>query len=86
MIDEYTEFALVEQQYPHIAKNLKLFWGHQDFYNIVDILLNDTRNGKRRGFPKDIATAMFVLVSKHNECFPHLIPPVPNPADVLWKF
>lgn len=86
MIDEHPEFVVVKEQYAHIAKNLQLFWGHKDFHNIVDMLLNDTRDGKRRGFPKPIVTAILVLVDKHNEEFPEHIPIITNPADIKWKF
>lgn len=39
-------------RYPHIAIRMKQLWGKDAFADYMHELLTDTRNGERRGFPK----------------------------------
>jgi hypothetical protein len=54
---------------------LELLWGSDMFNEYINNILNDTRDGKRQGFPKPILEALMGLQNTHHRFFPHLIKP-----------
>lgn len=44
-------YQLVLEAYPEIAKKIKIFWGNQEFTDLIDELLTNTRGHQREGFP-----------------------------------
>jgi hypothetical protein len=67
-------YAFVQEQFPHIAERLKLFWGYPELVTYVHNLLLDTRTGVRKGFSLDVVTALNNLLERHHVEFPALAP------------
>ena len=63
-------FSVVLGAYPGIAEKLKLFWGHQEFTDLLDDLLNNTRDHQRAGFPAEVSVALWELQELHDKVFP----------------
>jgi hypothetical protein len=61
---------LVSDQYPRVGEQLRNKWASRDFSPYVNELLNDTRDGKRTGFPPAVAHAIFSLMMQHDREFP----------------
>ena len=72
MIENKPEFILVNAAYPHVGKKIKLFWGQPEFPKLMDELQNDTRKGRRKGFPADVMLALAILASLPAVAFPRL--------------
>lgn len=72
MIEDSEQFKLINASFPHIGKQLKSFWASVELYAFVDDLLNDTREGKRKGFPLDILVSLQLLETEHDKEFPEL--------------
>ena len=68
---EYLE--IIAKELPHISKSLEMFWGYKEFPNYVNTILNDSREGKRAGFPREVASAIFKLLQEHDLEFPQFI-------------
>lgn len=64
------DYELVNSRFSHIGVRLREAWGSGDLLPYIDILLHDTRNGKRRGFPLEIVMALTSLRDAHREEFP----------------
>ena len=69
-IHEHPSYLLIKERHPHLAPRFSLFWGQPDFETMITPLLTDTRNGKRKGFDKDILEAILNLLDEHNREFP----------------
>ena len=63
-------YKVVADAYPDIGKKIQLFWGHQEFSDLAHVLLNDTRDHSRKGFPAHVVAAMLELQALHNKVFP----------------
>jgi hypothetical protein len=63
-------YQIVADAYPDIGKKIKLFWGNQEFTDLMYDLLNNTRGHLRDGFPFDVVTAFLKLQELHNRVFP----------------
>lgn len=63
-------FRTINGRFPHIGKRLAEYWGHKSFGDYIDGLMNDTRGGKRQGFPPDIAFSLFRLSQTHSLEYP----------------
>ncbi len=72
MSDLQDNFNVVLNAFPSIAKKIKLFWGYQDFTDLMQDLLYNTRDHSRAGFPLAVATALFELQTLHDRTFPQL--------------
>jgi|688.fasta_scaffold441087_2 hypothetical protein len=57
------------EDFPHIIKNLQLFWGTQEFYEIVDNILFANRYD-RNGLPKPTFTTLLNICEIHKKKFP----------------
>lgn len=55
--------------YPHLQKIDEL-WGTRDCREFITRLMNDTRDGRRRGFPGDYARTILRLLIEHDRLFP----------------
>lgn len=63
-------FRVVLDAYPAIAEKIKLFWGEQEFTDLVHNLINDTRDGSRKGFSFEVTSALLTLQHWHDHYFP----------------
>ena len=70
MLADNENFLLVNEQFPHISHKLELLWGHKECADFLHSLFHDTRDGQRQGFPKPVASALFKLMTLHDELFP----------------
>lgn len=73
MFIETTEYQLLYNRCPHIAKKIMLMWGSRDMNVYFSDLVLNNRNGARKGFNVDIAESICYLFEKHKEEFPKLI-------------
>jgi hypothetical protein len=64
------KYQVVADSYPDIAKKIKLFWGYQEFTDLMHDLLQNTREHSRAGFPFHVVTAFLELQELHNRTFP----------------
>jgi hypothetical protein len=63
-------FRIILDAYPAIAEKIKLFWGEQEFTDLVHDLINDTRDGARKGFSFEVSAALITLQHWHDHHFP----------------
>ncbi len=64
----------------HIQANLDFTYATKDYRIYINQLLNDSRDGKRQGFPPQVAKHLFYLLQEHDTKFPQYIPK-PKPWD-----
>jgi hypothetical protein len=64
-----TDASALFAAYPHI-RQLDELWGTRDGREFITRLLNDTRDGTRRGFPSDHAKTIVRLLLEHDRAFP----------------
>ena len=76
MLHENENFILVNKTFPHIGEKILWTWGHDECSKYLNSLFTDSRDGKRQGFPPEIAKALFKLASLHDELFPRSSPPL----------
>lgn len=76
-----TNLAVIETEFPRIVKNIRFLWGNKEFYPYMDKLLNDSRDGTRKGFKFQISLALMKVVEIHDGLFPTLIPLVKD----IWS-
>lgn len=77
--DTNLHYAQVMNKFPRIGKILSLYWGQPEFGPYMDDLINNSRDGKRNGFPFDVAMALLELQQLHDKQFPQLIPKLRDP-------
>ena len=65
-LDQNESFKTIAARFPRIAKHLRLTWGSKEFRHYIDQLLNDTRGGKRQGFPPEVLFALHKIVEEHD--------------------
>lgn len=63
-------FQVINQRFAHIGKKLAGFWGKPEFSAYVNGLMNDTRDGERKGFPPDIMIALWHIIDEHDQKHP----------------
>jgi len=73
MIDSRA-YAYTAQEYPRIADALKLYWGEPELVPYIESLLQDTRDGERKGFQGDMVIALQNLLERHNLDYPQFSP------------
>lgn len=64
-----TDVTALYDAYPHLKKIDEL-WGTRDCRQFIVRLMNDTRDGTRRGFPGDHARTILRLLIEHDRTFP----------------
>jgi|GEM_PF-5408525 len=57
------------EAYPHLIRIDEL-WGSAECRKLLLMLLSDTRDGKRQGFPREHAATLMRLLIAHDEQFP----------------
>ena len=67
------DYLLVQELVPHIAKNIKAFWGSEFLPEYITKLMFDTRDGKRQGFPDGVGKSLTNLLNRHDEEFPRVV-------------
>ncbi len=65
-----TRYQIVADAYPDIARKIKVFWGYQEFTDLMHDLMQNTRDHERAGFPFHVVTAFLELQALHNQIFP----------------
>ena len=73
LLDYNADFKVIDQAFPRIGGNIKLYWGQGQFAPYMNELLRSTRGGRRRGFPSDVLTALGNLFDQHNKAYPPLL-------------
>jgi hypothetical protein len=58
---------LIEAEYPHIAKALKLLWGYPEANKYIVKLIDDCRTGQRQGFSPAILNALLTVQEAHQK-------------------
>lgn len=71
-IENNEYYKIINQAHPHIGYKIKLLWGTFKMPDYFNSLFMDTRDGKRKGFSKDVASSLYKLSSLHEEEFPGL--------------
>lgn len=74
-LEDNENYKIVLTHFPRIANSIALFWDTIKVSEYIGGLLFDTRNGARRGFPEEVATALFRLLDDHMTQFPKLYLP-----------
>ncbi len=69
-IEQTEAFSLIQKDFPHISSKLLEYKGSYEFTEYIFHLLLDTRDGGRRGFPQEIASAILTLVQMHDFYYP----------------
>lgn len=64
-----TNVSKLYEAYPHLRRIDEL-WGTRDCREFINRLMNDTRDGQRRGFPGDHARTILRLLVEHDHEFP----------------
>lgn len=64
------DFKRINEKFPHIGRRLAVTWGRSEFSIYINDLINNSRDGKRQGFPKEIVLALFKLMQAHDAEFP----------------
>ena len=60
-------FQIVYEHYEHIGNKLLEFAGNPAFDQYINLLISDTRDGTRKGFPDDVGSAILKLSRIHDE-------------------
>lgn len=63
---------IVGAAFPELKVKLGLFWGNQEFIDLMHDLQHDTRGNTRKGFPLDVLDALYELEQLHYDAFPHI--------------
>jgi hypothetical protein len=75
--------CIIDEQFPHVAENLILFWGEPEFYEQTDRLMSysyDHNRSHRQGFPFRAIQELEIAVRVHHRCFPD-VPSLFNDRD-----
>ena len=64
----YIPYAVIDSNFPKIAKAIELMWGHPELDAYLSKLIIDERGG-RQGFPHEVARALIALHFQHREQF-----------------
>ncbi|MGA7594692.1 MAG: hypothetical protein WCA64_05795 [Gallionella sp.] len=56
--------------YPRIAVKIRGLWGTRECRALLMSLMNDSRDGKRAGFPVSVGQTIIALLNAHDEKFP----------------
>ena len=49
------------EDFPHLVRKINLVWGNEELEILIDGLMMDARNGKRKGFPMEAGTELVFL-------------------------
>ncbi len=60
-----SDLDTITASYPHIGKMLSEKWGTKDLVSYIEQLLQDTRDGSRRGFPFQVMAALVNIQGLH---------------------
>lgn len=64
-----TDVSDLYATYPHLVR-IDETWGTRGCREYINRLMNDTRDGRRRGFPGDHARTILRLLMEHDQEFP----------------
>lgn len=78
-------YQIVANAFPAIGAKFKLFWGSQDFTDLIHDLINDTRGDARKGFPIEVVSAFLELETLHNNVFPKFSERSKNPRTLNYR-
>jgi hypothetical protein len=57
------------ERFPHLRK-IDLLWGSPECRKFIFLLMTDTREGKRQGFPTEHAVTIMALLMEHDRRYP----------------
>jgi hypothetical protein len=63
-------FNVIAEAFPSIARKIKLFWGHQEFTDLLHDLIHSTRDHSRTGFSLQVTSALLDMQEWHDRRFP----------------
>ena len=67
------DIEVLKDKFPHIAFKIRTLWGAPAMNVYFEKLLGDSRDGKRQGFPMEIALLLMNLLEKHHQDFPEYV-------------
>ena len=85
MNDLQKQLNTIADAYPVIGKKIELFWGHQEFTDLLRDLFHNSRDHIRDGFAVPVASALMDLQEEHDQQFPHLMHPTPNTRSLEYR-
>lgn len=81
MITSDENFIILSEAFPDLGRRIEFLWGDSSCRMFIQNLLNDTRDGRRQGFPQSVSMAIIALSLKHDNDFPNLVPTDSN----IWS-
>ncbi|MGA8862808.1 MAG: hypothetical protein WBM09_07600 [Gallionella sp.] len=69
-MDKKLDTSELFAHYPRIAVKIKALWGTKECRDLLMSLLNDSRDGKRAGFPVSVGQTIMALLNDHDAKFP----------------
>ena len=67
-------FIILSEAFPDLGQRIAFLWGDTLCRTFLFNLMNDTRDGKRQGFPQPVSMAIMALSVKHDNDFPAFMP------------
>lgn len=64
------EFPSFKEKFPVLYNKIESVWGEPECRNLISHLVNDTRDGKRAGFPTPVGLELIHMFKVHDELFP----------------
>ncbi|APW45891.1 hypothetical protein [Rhodoferax antarcticus] len=61
------DLQLLEAAHPHIAKAIKLLWGHHQVHTYIARLFDDSRDNQRKGFSPEVMAALLNIQELHEK-------------------
>ncbi len=72
MLEDLAEYRTVNDAFGHIGRRIKRHWGREEFIDYMNELLNDSRNGTRKGFSTDVLQSLQSIAQAHRAKYPRL--------------
>lgn len=63
-------FRIINERFPHLGAKMASYWGKPTFSVYVNGLMNDTRDGQRKGFPAELMIALWHILEEHDVLYP----------------
>ena len=67
--------SVIDEQYPHIAEKINLFWGESELIEYLDNLTKyepSPDRPDRKGFSFDVINELQIIIDTHHEQFPEI--------------
>lgn len=70
MITDNKDFITVNTAFPRIGEKIAIVWGDYSLTLYINRLIQDSRDGERAGFTKDVSNALVNLMIEHDKLYP----------------